>query len=335
MIIKSIRLVNFRNHARYEGRYDEQVSLILGENGWGKTSILEAMYILMRGKSFRAVDKEILRRGADFYRIELEYYNGEVVRATFDGVVKTFLAEGKKTRRLAKKNRYPVVLFLPADLNLVGTGPGRRRDYFDRMFGQLDEGYSNSLARYEKALRQRNELLKVGGLEAGDVFSWNVLLAKYGVEVSKKRREFLALVNLRFGEVYASIAENEDGVELILETQVENREGGEGWYLKRLEEEFGRDSYVGYTGFGVHRDDFLFNFRGEKAEGSASRGEVRSMILALKFIEAEMIFERLGVRPVVLLDDVFSELDEKRQKCLVKNFKDNQVIITSANGLSY
>lgn len=325
MIIKTVKLVNFRSHIQYELDCNDETSLILGENGCGKTSVLEAIYILMQGKSFRAVDSEILKRGEEFYRIELEYVNGEKTVATYNGRDKIFTLLDKKTKRLPKKNKYPVVLFLPSDLNLVSNSPSRRRDYFDRIFGQLDENYSNTLSRYEKALKQRNELLKSDFVSASGLFSWNVLLAKYGSEINRLRKKFLAEINKRFTEVYRTIAENEDAVEIELITEVSD----ENKYLSLLEAEYQRDLRLGYTGFGIHKDDFLFVFNGGEADGSASRGEVRSMILALKFIEAEMIYRELRLKPVVLLDDVFSELDEVRRKCLVKNFKDNQVIITS------
>ena len=134
MIIKSISLTNFRNHHTYRLDCDEKTSLILGSNGWGKTSILEAIYILTRGKSFRATDPEIINHDSDFYRIELEYQNGEKTIATYDGKSKTFLIADKKQKRLPKKYKYPVILFLPSDLNLISHSPGRRRDYFDRIF---------------------------------------------------------------------------------------------------------------------------------------------------------------------------------------------------------
>ena len=325
MIIKTVKLVNFRNHIQYELDCNDETSLILGENGCGKTSVLEAIYILMQGKSFRAVDSEILKRGEEFYRIELEYVNGEKTVATYNGRDKIFTLLDKKTKRLPKKNKYPVVLFLPSDLNLVSNSPSRRRDYFDRIFGQLDENYSNTLSRYEKALKQRNELLKSDFVSTSGLFSWNVLLAKYGSEINRLRKKFLAEINKRFTEVYRTIAENEDAVEIELMTEISD----ESKYLSLLEAEYQRDLRLGHTGFGIHKDDFLFVFNGGEADGSASRGEVRSMILALKFIEAEMIYRELRLKPVVLLDDVFSELDEVRRKCLVKNFKDNQVIITS------
>lgn len=326
MIIKSIKLVNFRNHSKYELECTDETSLILGNNGWGKTSVLEAIYILTRGKSFRATDGEILKRGEDFYRIEIDFNNGEKNVAAYDGVKKTFIIHDKKSARLPKKNKYPVVLFLPSDLNLVSNSPSARRDYFDRIFGQLSEKYNNNLLRYEKALKQRNELLKSDYISSDAVFSWNVLLAKYGTEILNARKIFVDDINKVLTDVYRSIADNEDEITIkYLHDDVVD----ENQYLKKLEAIFERDKIIGHTSFGVHRDDFVFKFNNEDANGSASRGETRSIILAMKFIEADMIYQTLNQKPIVLLDDVFSELDETRRKCLIKNFKDNQVIITS------
>jgi len=328
MIIKSVRLRNFRNHSEYRLDCKSDTTLILGENGWGKTSILEAIYILLRGKSFRAVDADILKRGEEYYRIEIESDEGELIAATFDGNDKSFLVLDKKSKRLPKKNKYPVVLFLPSDLNLISTSPTKRRDYFDKVFGQFDEGYSNAVLRYEKALKQRNELLKNEFVTAESLFSWNLLLAKYGSVIEEYRSRFIGEINEKITDIYRSIAENEDVVKLRLD-------GGnvtsEAEYLAILDKNAQKDIYLGHTSFGVHRDDFVFMFNNEVADGSASRGETRSIILALKFIEADLIYQKTHKKPIILLDDVFSELDKKRQKCLVQNFKDNQVIITSTD----
>lgn len=330
MIIKTVKLTNFRNHSKYVLECKDSTSLILGENGCGKTSVLEAIYIVTRGKSFRAVDADILKRGEEFYRVEVEYCSGEKAVVAYDGESKTFLIDDKKTKRLSKKNKYPVVLFLPSDLNLMSSSPTSRRDYFDRVFGQFDAMYGVSLSKYEKALKQRNELLKKEYLKHDEVFYWNLLLAKYGMEVVLKRKAFLAEINQKLTEVYQSIAENEDTVQIELETMVDGDENG---YIKALENDFERDRILGHTRFGVHKDDFIFKFNEKVANGSASRGEMRSIILALKFIEAELLKKKLGQNPIVLLDDVFSELDETRRGCLVKNFRDNQVIITSVESI--
>ncbi len=325
MIVRSVRLSNFRSHESFVLECDTQTTTIIGENGCGKTSILEAIYESLRGKSFRAADKEILRRGAEFYRVELEYYDGRRVVVVFDGEKKEFLVEDRKTRRLPKKVQYPIVLFEPDDLHLVGSSPTTRRGYFDRVFGQLSESYGVSLVRYNKVLKQRNDLLKGTEAQAGDLFSWNILLVKYGVELLEARRRIVEKINERFTEIYRSIAENGDEVRLEYISEV----GSESEFLGELERNFERDSLLGHTSYGVHHDNYEFVFNGVKADGSASRGEVRSSVLALKFIEADLVLEVLGKRPLVLLDDVFSELDDVRQKCLVRNFKDNQIILTS------
>lgn len=327
MIIKSVKLTNFRNHSSYRLDCDDETSLILGENGCGKTSVLEAIYILTRGKSFRAADPEIIKRGTDFYRIELEFINGEKNIATYDGKTKNFLILDKKVKRLPKKNKYPVVLFLPSDLNLISHAPSRRRDYFDRIFSQFDEKYATSLSKYEKALKQRNELLKNDFLTQDALFSWNIILSKYGTDLYNFRQSFISEFNNKTTPIYRSIAENNDEINIIYKTDVNTPSDND--YLKHLEMNFEKDHYLGHTSFGVHRDDYIFEFNHKPADDSASRGETRSIILAVKFIEANLIYQKLGLKPVVLLDDVFSELDETRRKCLVKNFKNNQVIITS------
>ena len=336
MIIQSVKLVNFRSHDEFLLQCNKKTSLLVGENGSGKTSVLEAIYEALRGKSFRATDEEILKRGAEFYRIELDFTDGTKTIVLYDGQRKQFLVEDKKKTRLPKKNRYPIVLFLPEDLHLVATSPTKRRNYFDRVISEFNESYGNSLLKYEKALRQRNELLKKHKIDEDDnkvidrdFFSWNILLAKYGLEIRNYRKQYLDKLNAEFNQVYHSIVENGDQVFLKL-----NLFGGditEADYFNRLENEFRRDLILGHTGFGIHRDDFIFLFNEKEADGTASRGELRSMILAMKFIEADLIFRETGKRPVVLLDDVFSELDNVRQKSLVKNFKDNQVIITSVD----
>ncbi len=331
MIIKSIKLFNFRNHAKYELICDNNTSLIIGENGSGKTSVLEAIYILTNGKSFRATDPEIIKRDADFYRAELEYINGEINIVTYDGSKKTFLVSNKKTSRLPKKNKYPVILFQPSDLNLISHSPSRRRDYFDRIFSQFDENYSTSLHKYEKALKQRNELLKNPNLTKETVFSWNILLSKYGIDLYNLRQKFIDEINNKLTDVYRSIADNKDEIKIIYKTDITDKDDNK--YLKILENNFEKDLYLGHTSFGIHRDDYIFEFNHKPADGSASRGESRSIILALKFIEADLIYQKTNLKPIILLDDVFSELDESRRKCLVKNFKDNQVIITSVENI--
>lgn len=327
MLIKSISLTNFRNHTTYSLECKPTTTLILGENGCGKTSVLEAIYILTQGKSFRATDPDIIKKETDFYRIELVYDNGEKIIATYDTKKKSFQTLDKKTTRLPAKKKHPVILFLPSDLNLVTGAPSRHRDYFDRFFSVLNPGYATALNKYNKALLQRNKLLKEEVIEKSAIFPWDILLAKNGVIIKKLRDELIKEINQYLTDTYHTIAENQDKVEIKYTSDF--NELTENQYLDLLEKNSEKDHFLGHTSFGVHRDDFEFIFNQKPAESTASRGETRSIILALKFVEAKIITEKLNQKPIILLDDVFSELDNKRRKCLINNFKNHQVIITS------
>lgn len=327
MIIKSIKLTNFRNHSEYFLECNDETTLIIGANGYGKTSVLEAIYILTRGKSFRATDKDIIKRGTPFYRIELSYSDGKNSIATYDQHSKQFVTNDQKTKRLPAKSKYPIVLFLPSDLNLISHSPSRRRDYFDRVFSEFSENYHRALLKYNKALKQRNQLLKGEAVSPEMVFSWNLMLARYGAELYNYRSQFIDEINQDYPDLYYSITNSPDAVSIEYKTEIKSASADS--YLANLERDFQKDTYLGHTSFGVHRDDYIFTFNQEIADGSASRGESRSMILALKFIEASLIEQKTNLKPVILLDDVFSELDEIHRESLVKNFKDHQIIITS------
>ena len=327
MLIKSISLTNFRNHTTYSLECKPTTTLILGENGCGKTSVLEAIYILTQGKSFRATDPDIVKKETDFYRIELVYDNGEKIIATYDTKKKSFQTLDKKTTRLPAKKKHPVILFLPSDLNLVTGAPSRHRDYFDRFFSVLNPGYATALNKYNKALLQRNKLLKEEVIKKSAIFPWDILLAKNGVIIKKLRDELIKEINQYLTDTYHTIAENQDKVEIKYTSDF--NELTENQYLDLLEKNYEKDRILGHTSFGIHKDDFEFIFNQKIADGSASRGETRSIILALKFIEAKIITEKLNQKPLILLDDVFSELDNKRRESLINNFKNHQVIITS------
>lgn len=327
MFIKTISLQNFRSHTTYHLDCDPTTNLILGENGCGKTSVLEGIYILTQGKSFRATDSEIIKRDAPFYRIELEYDSGIKTIAAYDGNKKTFEVADKKTTRLPSKHKYPIVLFLPSDLNLVGGSPSSRRNYFDRFFSTLSQEYNSALNKYEKALLQRNKLLKEEIIKNDALFPWNILLAQNAIVIKKLRQNYVEKINQSLNQTYHSIADNNDKVELEYATDL--KDATESDFLELLEKNYEKDRIMGYTTIGIQRDNFDFIFNNKRADGSASRGETRSIILALKFIEANIIYDELKVRPIILLDDVFSELDNKRRRCLINNFKNHQVIITS------
>lgn len=326
MIIKNIKLVNFRSHKEYSLGCEKLTTLILGENGSGKTSILEAIYMIFTGNSFKSIDNEILKKGEEYFLVELEYFDGKKISVSYDGV-KKFLIKDKKYKRLPKTERYPVVLFKPDDLNLITAGKTEKRSYFDKFFSQLSEEYYNNLLRYNKVLRQRNNLLKNKDVKGEDLFGWNILIVKYGMFLEKIRLEKIEEINKEISKKYLDISDIDDNIRIdFLYNNFSAKE-----YLQKLEENFLIDKLSGRTNFGAHRNNYEFKFNNSLAGDRASRGESRSLVLALKFIEAKMLENEAERVPVVLLDDVMSELDEKRREALKKNFSKNQIIMTSVS----
>ncbi|MDR1032521.1 MAG: DNA replication and repair protein RecF [Candidatus Nomurabacteria bacterium] len=327
-IIK-VKLENFRTHDSFTLDLKNPTTLVVGENGSGKTSLIEALYVTIQGKSFRSRDVDILKNSKKHYKVVTFFGDGRKNQVEFDNDTgkKTFTLDDKRYHRLPAKHKYPVVLFEPDDLNLLYDAPSKRRDWLNRLISVFSAEYHTSLLRYEKALSQRNSALKRDFCGRDDVFAWDVLLAKYGSRIMELRQGVIQRVNGDIQGVYKSIAGNDDQIGAEYQSDVVDESG----YLKKLEASFDKDRILGQTTFGPHRDDVVFGFNGNLAVNVASRGEVRTIVLALKFIEARLIEEQLGLPPIVLLDDIFSELDGQRQNHLVNNFKDNQVIITSVN----
>lgn len=332
MILKTLRVQNFRTHSDFILEIGEKSTLISGANGSGKTSLLEAIYFALQGTSFRSSDKEILRNdGSSWFRIDLKDSRDSLRTIIFNNAVqkskKQFLVDGNKKARLNANLRIPVVLFEPDDLQLLSGSPTRRRNFLDYFLSQIFPNFQLALTRYNKALKQRNNLLKRDNVSKDELFPWNLMLAEYGAEIISKRQDFLELLNSKIEEVYFEISGVKDEIEIdYLGEKVSKNE-----ILAILSENIERDKILGYTNFGPHKHDIQFIFNKKPAQNVASRGENRSLVLALKFIETDILADLTSKRPIVLLDDVFSELDDDRQKLLTKHFSKYQTIITSTN----
>ena len=332
MILKTLRVQNFRTHSDFILEIGEKSTLISGANGSGKTSLLEAIYFALQGTSFRSSDKEILRNdGSSWFRIDLKDSKDSLRTIIFNDAVqkskKQFLVDGNKKARLSSNLRIPVVLFEPDDLQLLSGSPTRRRNFLDYFLSQIFPSFQLALTRYNKALKQRNNLLKRDNVSKDELFPWNLMLAEYGAEIISKRQDFLELLNSKIEEVYFEISGVKDEIKIdYLGEKVSKNE-----ILAILSENIERDKILGYTNFGPHKHDIQFIFNKKPAQNVASRGENRSLVLALKFIETDILSDLTSKRPIVLLDDVFSELDDDRQKLLTKHFSKYQTIITSTN----
>jgi DNA replication and repair protein RecF len=329
MIIENIKINNLRSHAHFSSEFSEKTTIITGPNGSGKTSVLEAISVALQGRSFKGVDRDMLRSGDAWWKIEI--INDEDERVVKyqpeSNIPKQFIVDNKQSIRLPAKYKYPVVLFEPDDLRLLHGSPARRRKFIDTLAAQLYSGYSQVLGRYERTLQQRNKLLKNETTQ--DLFAWNVSLAKYGALIINTRAELIDRIDKNLRHVYNRISETGDSV--VLRYPIKLSAHNEQRLLNELESQVSRDRALGYTSVGPHRHDIEFEFNHKAAADTASRGETRTIILALKFLEVDLLEEAKEKKPIILLDDVFSELDESRQLHLATNFKDHQIIMTSVD----
>jgi len=330
-IIQKITVQNIRSHTKRLVELSPTTTVIIGDNGSGKTSLLEAIYLALQGTSFKGSDGDVLRHDADWWRVDLEFIDNNKRTITFDPSLtsgkKKIIIDNKTSYRLTPKNKHPLVLFEPNDLQLLHGSPARRRKFIDHFISQLDPLYNSYLYKYERALRQRNNLLKNNFITPDEIFVWDVALSEYGAYIIDRRIAFIEKINSRLNETYNSIAKSND----IISTHYSNTYIGDikQKLLNDLHIRAERDKIVGFTSVGPHRHDLIFNFNNFPALDVASRGEVRSIVLALKFLEVDIIKRITGIKPVILLDDVFSELDKNRQEQLLSG--ENQTIITSTH----
>lgn len=333
--ITSLRVQHVRTHDDYTLAVAPTVTLITGPNGSGKTSLIEALYVAFQGSSFKDGDGDVLARDAPWYRIDVTFDDGTVRTVKFDPNRQTgkkqFIFDGKTQYRLTHQHKQPVVLFEPEDLRLLSGSPTRRRQFIDRFISQLDPEYALSVRRYDRALKQRNTLLKRPGTTTDDLFAWNVSLSEYGAYIISQRIHFIGQLDQRLNAVYSEISQTDD--KTTIRYSYTGSDALKQKLLSELHAHTERDKLLGFTSTGPHRHDVLFDFNETPALSTASRGEVRTIILALKFLEVAIIESLTNKKPIILLDDVFSELDGERQKTVVNQFTTHQTIVASVGAI--
>lgn len=332
MYIEKLSVQHIRSHDSRLIELSPHTTVITGRNGAGKTTLLEAVYVMFRGTSFKGTDTELLTRDQQWWRIDGKLPDEEDRTVTFDTTKdsgkKTFTVRGQKSHRLLPKHRYPIVLFEPDDIRLLHGSPARRRKFIDHLINQIDPQFTTIVSRYERALRQRNNLLKQQYITPEMMFAWNVTLSEYGAQIIERRVAFLEQINHRIQDAYQAIAKTNDAISVHYSHTSIDQSAQK--LLREFEASLQKDIIVGHTSVGPHRHDVEFLFNAQPAAKVTSRGEARSIILALKQIEEDIILKTLEVAPMVLLDDAFSELDSTRQTSLSQFQFKGQTIITSA-----
>lgn len=341
MKVNSIELNNFRNISSVFLEADSGVNVIYGENAQGKTNIIEAIWLFTGCKSFRgSKDAEFIKFGEDFSRIKLNFSDSvrdKKSEITFSDKKKNILLNDvalKSTGELI--SNFYAVIFAPNHLSLIKDGPAERRKFIDTALCQLKPGYAQALAGYRRALLQRNALLKDIHLNSQlyDILdSWDEQLLKFSSVVISERLKYIEILSDYSKEIYSGISENKEkiSVKYSLADSLDSNSTINDIYAiqkQKLKEARKEDVLLRSTSVGPHRDDVEILINNVSARAFGSQGQQRSCALALKLGESEIIKKITGETPVALLDDVMSELDEKRQDYVLNHIQDRQVFLT-------
>lgn len=332
MIIQSIQLSNFRNYEQLDIHFDEGTNILYGDNAQGKTNILEAAYLSGTTKSHKGTrDREMIQFGKEESHIRTNVIKNGIAYQ-IDMHLRKNKTKGVAINRIPIKKAAElfgilnIVFFSPEDLNIIKNGPSQRRRFMDLELCQLDKIYMSELARYNKALVQRNHLLKDirfrPDLEE-TLDMWDRQLIIYGKNIIKKRKEFVEDLNHIIGDIHEKISGGRERLVLKYEPNT-----GEDSFEEELNRAHGKDLKLAQTSVGPHRDDMLFSIDGIDIRKYGSQGQQRTSALSLKLSEIDLVKRVIHNTPVLLLDDVLSELDSSRQNYLLDSIEDIQTIIT-------
>ena len=340
MKVNSVELNNFRNISALRLEANEGVNVIYGENAQGKTNILEGIWLFTGCKSFRgAKDSDLIRFGEDFSKINLSFSDNTREKRT-DIII------GNKKKNISLNDvplkssaeligSFYAVIFSPSHLSLIKDGPSERRRFIDTALCQLKPSYAESLARFRHTLQQRNALLKDIYLNSQlyDLLdTLDIQLAEYSARVIGERLKYIDILSRYSGEIYSGISENREKISVKYSRTDIDKEISLGDLreieLQNLKNARKEDVINKITTVGPHRDDLEILINNVSARSFGSQGQQRSCALALKLGESEIIKNVTGETPVALLDDVMSELDEKRQDYVLNHINDRQVFLT-------
>lgn len=334
MIISQLSLTNYRSYERHRFPLHPELTVVVGPNATGKTNLLEALYVLAQTKSFRARDADLVRHGQDFFRVEATHADGTVslIYQPTASPIKRVLYDQVKRPLSRHLGMLPTVLFEPGDLLLINGAPSLRRRYLDGILSQTDPVYLKAQADYARVLRQRNSLLEnfsIRGIK-DQIFAWDLSLTNLAATIYETRQRLVTFLNSTVGGYYDEIAGEAVNLELEYLPSVTAANYAEA-FMEALVNNLTRDLAAGFTTIGPHREDFRVRFKNNDMMAIASRGEVRSAVLALKLAELNYLERRQGRSPLLLLDDVFSELDFSRRHFLTKRLTGYQTLITTTD----
>lgn len=323
MIITKLSLLNFKNHSERNFEFSTQINCFVGNNGVGKTNILDALHYLSMAKSFLGnKDLNNIKIDEDFFTIEGTIDDGEK-----ENIIK--IQQPKEAKKIIKKNNksyeriadhigfLPSVIISPYDSNLISDSGESRRKFLDAMISQTDSDYLFNLIQYQKTVQQRNALLKDFSknryFDADNLEIYNEPLIKFGSKIFEKRREFTDSIVPLIQNYYEIISKGKEKITVIYESDLSDHHFG-----TLLDQNLEKDRMLTYTSKGIHKDDLLFEMNGISMKRTASQGQQKSFLIALKLSQMNRIKELTGKTPILLLDDIFDKLDDSRVSQLIE-----------------
>jgi len=339
MYLKSLYLTNFKNYQEVDLSFSPKINCFVGANGVGKTNMLDAIYYLSMCKSYiNPVDSQNIRYNEEFSVLQGEFERMDKVEKIYCSIhkskKKTFKRNKKNYRKLSEHiGLLPVVMISPTDANLISGGSEERRKYMDRVISQYDKDYLEKIIRYNRALNQRNQLLK--DFAKRDYFDtdtldiWDEQLIHLGSDIYQKRVQFTRELVPVFQKFYNTISNERENVRLEYSSQLQE-EG----MRKLLTDNMEKDRILQYTAVGVHKDDLFLTIEGHPIKKSGSQGQQKTFLVALKFAQFEFIKKIKEFPPILLLDDIFDKFDQQRVGQIIHLVSDNnfgQIFITDTS----
>ena len=334
MIVESVELKDYRNYEFLDMNFNEHVNIIYGDNAQGKTNILESIYMCSTPKSHRgSKDREIVRFGEDGSHIKLNVLK-HGMKYRIDMHLKKNKTKGIAVNGIPIKKAVElfgiinIVFFSPEDLNIIKNGPSERRRFMDMELSQLDKIYLSNLVNYNKVLNQRNKLLKDIAFSPSEQLMqtldiWDMQLVKYGSLIIKGRKSFIEKINTIISDIHSRLTGGIENIKVCYVPDVDVND-----FEEEVRNSRQKDIKYKVTGKGPHKDDLIFLINDNDVRKYGSQGQQRTAALSLKLSEIELVKLVIKDTPVLLLDDVLSELDSNRQNFLINSIGDIQTIVT-------
>ena len=339
MYLKNITLTNFKNYELAELEFSPKINCFVGNNGVGKTNILDAIHYLSLTKSFfNNIDSISIRHGEDYFIINGHFITGneedQIYCAFQRQKQKVMKRNGKEYMKMADHiGRFPVVMISPADSSLITEGSEERRKFMNKVISQYNPEYLEALLRYNKALQQRNKLLKdfnaAGNFDQSTLSIWDSQLIKYGNFIYSERKALVNELIPVFSRYYKMISSGLEDVRLKYKSHLEENE-----FENALSEAVSKDRFLEYTTVGIHKDDLILEMNGYAVKSLGSQGQQKSYLVALKLAKFEYISRKSGMSPILLLDDIFDKFDAERVEQIIRlvgNQSFGQIFITDTH----